>query len=145
MREIKFRIFDTEKKEYVGEIFLNEKEPHIIINLIFKREPTYIFEQFTGYKDINDKEIYEGDIVGTKYHSLNAELYKRGKVEYVTAITYFKVCFGEAYITPDYYGVTFSGWYCEKVDKVEGYDEPLSLAETKDMFMAGNIHEGVKK
>lgn len=65
MREIKFRIYTpTTKKihynrpEFVAEYFMDKIRPKKN-----KRCSDWILMQFTGLKDKNDKEIYEGDIV----------------------------------------------------------------------------------
>jgi len=56
MREIKFRVWDIEKKQmlHIHTLFLKNKDEIC---------PPGILMQYTGLKDKNGKEIYEGDIV----------------------------------------------------------------------------------
>ena len=84
MREIKFRAWDTRSREYRG-------ESNLLIGLtgwLFWEfgyetrtvEPgAFIIEQYTGLKDRNGKEIYEGDILEIEFFGDRRE---RGVIEY---------------------------------------------------------------
>lgn len=76
MRELKFRIWDNLKKEwlikkvYHSSISLNEKG---IGEFVFKQHPEgYTIQQYTGLQDKNGKDIYEGDVV--LYRKQNREV-----------------------------------------------------------------------
>ena len=62
-REIKFRVWDVDGKEFVGDMCL-----HIDGSILCDHGTTgyvgeFIIQQYTGLNDKNGKEIYEGDIV----------------------------------------------------------------------------------
>jgi uncharacterized phage protein (TIGR01671 family) len=59
MREIKFRIWDRDSMSMGQDVLvINGKG----LNCQFQDED-FLFMQYTGLKDVNGKEIYEGDII----------------------------------------------------------------------------------
>lgn len=123
MQQIKFRAWiktGNETDDYV--------EPMTIQQMIHSKESTFSleqlndlvdFEQFTGLKDVNGKEIYEGDII--EFFGAN----KKIKVKKEFGIIVYKA---------DRYGAGFNSII---QNKERGYG---GINITQDIVV-GNVHE----
>ena len=76
MRELKFRAWDKVKKEFVISLTIQEFFEATVRVMRFPNRDL-IWQQHTGLKDKNDKEIYGGDIIKIKkYPHLFSDIYE---------------------------------------------------------------------
>mgnify|MGYP005764324815 CR=1 FL=1 len=123
MRDIKFRAWDSlEGKMYSWTELLNQNLKNIFT---IPEQCGYNIMQYTGLKDKNGKEIYEGDIIFVKGETKLLDI--KGKVEYSNILAQFIITntgniVNEAELLGDYEEEDI-----EKIGNV--YDNPELLEE----------------
>mgnify|MGYP001313693752 CR=1 FL=1 len=119
MREIKFRAWDSEEKNY---IFFDALDGILAeCDEVYRQRCVGRFEQFTGLRDKNGKEIYEGDML--------KETAPRGNVYRVFGVP----------------GGFVINAFQDEITNLR-YAEPLANMQTsgyiqEQCYIIGNIHE----
>lgn len=116
MRDIKFRALDSlEGKMYSWTELLNQNLKNIFT---IPEQCGYNIMQYTGLKDKNGKEIYEGDIIFVKGETKLLDI--KGKVEYSNILAQFII--------------TNTG-------NIVNEAEPLGDYEEEDIEKIGNVYD----
>ena len=117
MREIKFRVWDKDKKKFIVDDNWLDDDGYLT------KFSFQTLQQFTGLKDKNGKEIYEGDIVKAE------TLYNKCKIKHIGEIKFESATFifGCDDVTDSYmtFIELFGDWDTEVIGNI--YENPELL------------------
>lgn len=141
MREIKFRAWDTVRKKYNREVHVDcyggivqFKFNGSSYNEVFDEQESkdrFIIEQYTGIKDRDGNEIYEGDIVQVKYKTTVWGNSVKYDFKGVVSLGEYELEIDESTYED------FLGWFI----KIDNGSAEHFLKHISNLKIIGNIHE----
>jgi len=132
-KTIKFRFWDTRSKEWVQSQDWMPSYPNFNVNEIFEfaKKDGIVAQQYTGLKDKNGREIYEGDILGYP-ESLDDKTLS--EVRWAKAYSGYQWC---EFRIQDING--------NNIQDAQPHDYYGGISQNDYRIVVGNIFEGVDK